>query len=306
MATLMTRRPLILSGLLGVAGIVGGLGAAPLLGRRTSANLAGVTVERWGCQYQRIEPGSIAASDLDLIVVDPIVEGERLDAQGISALRAKPGGGKRLVLAYLSVGEAESYRAYWKAGWREAPPSWLGPENPRWPGSFAVRYWQTEWRNVLLGEEGTFEAILSAGFDGVFLDRVDAYGDWRGRGVQAQRDMIDLVTTLSSTAKARHPGFLMIAQNAEPLLTNEAYCGAIDAVSKESLLYNLHGEGVANSDADIQWSLTYLEKAQARGLPILAIEYIDDTVSRLKARARLTRLGFVPFFGNRLLDRLPA
>ncbi|HEV7438238.1 MAG TPA: endo alpha-1,4 polygalactosaminidase [Methylobacterium sp.] len=151
-----------------------------------------------------------------------------------------------------------------------------------------------------------FDAILSAGFDGVFLDRVDAYGDWRGREVQARRDMIDLITTLSSTAKARHAGFLLVAQNAEPLLANETYCAAIDAVSKESLLYNLHGAGIANSDEDVRWSLTYLEKAQARGLPILAIEYVDDTLSRLRARARLSRLGFVPFFGNRLLDRLPA
>ena len=306
MAKLMTRRPLILTGLLGIAGLVSGLGAAPLISSRASANLAGVKVANWGCQYQRIALDSIATSDLDLIVIDPVVEGERLGPAGVSSLRTKPDGGRRLVLAYLSVGEAESYRAYWQPGWRDAPPAWLGPENPRWPGSFAVRYWLPEWRGLLLGEGGMFDAILSAGFDGVFLDRVDAYGDWRGREVQARRDMIDLITTLSSTAKARHAGFLLVAQNAEPLLANETYCAAIDAVSKESLLYNLHGEGIANSDEDVRWSLTYLEKAQARGLPILAIEYVDDTLSRLRARARLSRLGFVPFFGNRLLDRLPA
>ena len=119
-----------------------------------------------------------------------------------------------------------------------------------------------------------------------------------------ERDLREVGRELAGRfpAKARHPGFLMIAQNAEHLLANETYCTAIDAVSKESLLYNLHGEGIANSDDDIRWSLTYLEKAQARGLPILAIEYLDDTLSRLRARARLTRLGFVPFFGNRLLE----
>jgi uncharacterized protein (TIGR01370 family) len=118
--------------------------------------------------------------------------------------------------------------------------------------------------------------------------------------------MIELVGALSARAKAERPGFLVIAQNAEPLLMNEAYCTAIDAVSKESLLYNLHGDGLANTDDDVRWSLNYLEKAQARGLPVLAIEYLDDSVSRMKASLRLNALGLVPFFGNRLLDRLPV
>ena len=157
-----------------------------------------------------------------------------------------------------------------------------------------------------MGEGGTLDAILAAGFDGVFLDRVDAYGDWRSREAQARAEMIELVGALSARAKSERPGFLVIAQNAEPLLLSEAYCSAIDAVSKESLLYNLHGEGIANSDDDVRWSLNYLEMAQARGIPVLAIEYLDDGLKRMKARLRLTALGFVPFFGNRLLDRLPV
>jgi cysteinyl-tRNA synthetase len=302
----MTRRSLILSSLLGMTGLLGGVGAASIFGRQTSARLGGVVVQHWGCQYQRIEPELIAASDLDLIVIDPIVEGVRLGPDALDALRKKPGGGQRLVVAYASMGEAESYRAYWQASWREAPPPWLGPENARWPGSFAVRYWRPEWRTLLLGEGGTLDAILTAGFDGVFLDRVDAYGDWRSREAQARAEMIELVGALSARAKAERPGFLVIAQNAEPLLMNEAYCTAIDAVSKESLLYNLHGDGLANTDDDVRWSLNYLEKAQARGLPVLAIEYLDDSVSRMKASLRLNALGLVPFFGNRLLDRLPV
>ncbi|MDR7038080.1 cysteinyl-tRNA synthetase [Methylobacterium sp. BE186] len=305
MSIAMSRRTLLTSGLFGFAALAG-LGAAPLIGRRVSARLDGVEVSRWGCQYQQIDLDRVAASALDLIVLDPVVDGARINIAESPNLRVRPDGGRRLVLAYLSVGEAESYRSYWQASWREAPPDWLGPENPRWPGSFAVRYWHPSWQSMITGEGGAIEALCAAGFDGVFLDRVDAYGDWRERETAARREMIDLIARLSARAKALRPGFVVVAQNAEPLLTNDAYCGAIDAVSKESLLYNLHGAGVENTDDDIRWSLTYLERARGYGLPILAIEYLDDAVTRLRARARLSRLGFVPFFGNRLLDRLPS
>ncbi|MEA1832376.1 MJ1477/TM1410 family putative glycoside hydrolase [Methylobacterium durans] len=305
MRRFMTRRSLLTSGLLGFAALAG-IGAAPLIGRRVSARLASVDVRSWGCQYQQIDLGRVAASDLDMIVLDPVVDGERISLDALPNLRVKPDGGRRLVLAYLSVGEAESYRAYWQSSWRETPPDWLGPENARWPGSFAVKYWHPAWRAMIAGDGGAIDALCTAGFDGVFLDRVDAYGDWREREMQARREMVDLVGVLSARAKSQRPGFVVVAQNAEPLLMNDAYCGSIDAVSKESLLYNLHGEGVENTDDDVRWSMTYLERARARGLPVLAIEYLDDTVTRLRARARLTRLGFVPFFGNRLLDRLPV
>jgi hypothetical protein len=85
-----------------------------------------------------------------------------------------------------------------------------------------------------------------------------------------------------------------------------AYRHAIDGVSKESLLANLHGEGVFNRKEDVAWSLRYLREAQAHGLPIFAIEYLDATLSRWRASLTLARYGFIPFFGNRLLNRVPA
>ena len=40
-------------------------------------------------------------------------------------------------------------------------------------------------------------------------------------------------------------------------------------------------------------------------LPILVIEYVSEPDLIAQARGRLARLGFVPFFGRRLLDELP-
>lgn len=299
------RRNFVMSGLGLLTLLSGTVVARTLFPGRSGVSFGGRRVSRWGCQYQNIDLGAVARSDLDLIVLDPIVEGKRLQIAPESPLRRKPGGARRLVLAYLSVGEAESYRPYWQTAWRTEPPPWLGPENSRWPGSFAVRYWHPAWQDLLLGPEGALDGLIAAGFDGVFLDRVDAYGDWPGEGRRAKASMIALVQSIAERLRAGTPKRLVIAQNAEPLLAEESYRHAIDAVSKESLLYNLRGPNLPNTPEDVAWSLGYLKQAQDAGLPVFAIEYLDEPALRTEALGRLTALGMAPFLGRRLLDTLP-
>ena len=94
----------------------------------------------------------------------------------VAALRTKPGGARRLVIAYMSIGEAESYRPYWQSGWQVGNPAWLFDENPDWPGNYKVAYWDPEWQTVLFGGSTAYlDRITAAGFDGVYLDILDAY-----------------------------------------------------------------------------------------------------------------------------------
>lgn len=261
-------------------------------------------VDRWGCQYQNIDVGAIAASALDLVVIEPTIDGAAIrDAsrEEITRLQTKPGGGRRLVLAYLSIGAAEEYRRYWHKEWREAPPPWLGAADPDWPRSHAVRYWHADWQRLV---SDRMLELVEAGYDGVFLDRVDAYA-WHRDRPTAQQEMIAFVGRLADVARARRPNFLLIGQNAEPLLTVPVYRDTIDAVSKESLLTGLRGPGHENTADEIAWSLGYLRPAQAAGLPILAIEYPGERSTSEALAARLRGLRFKPFLAARLLDRLP-
>src|SRR4051794_29925583 len=163
--------------------------AQPAKGRIMTLSL----VRRWGCWYQSIDVDAIAESALDLIVVDQSIDGRPITSEVLQKLQRKPDGSRRLVFGYLSVGEAESTRPYWNPEWRDQPPRWRGAENPNWPGSFSVRYWTLQWENILFGHnDAQLDRILALGLDGVFLDRVDAYGDWPDRQ-EAQVDMIDLV-----------------------------------------------------------------------------------------------------------------
>ena len=116
---------------------------------------------------------ALRATDHDLLILDPFAEdGEHLTPSEIASLKLKAGGGRRLVLAYLSIGEAEDYRTYWHPDWTEDPPAWLETANPDWPGNVLVRYWHMPWHEIILAE---LDAILAAGFDGAYLDKVDAY-----------------------------------------------------------------------------------------------------------------------------------
>ena len=82
------------------------------------------------------------------------------------------------MLCYVSIGEAEDYRFYWKKGWKPGNPAFLGPENPQWKRNFAARYWEPAWQAVFLGGKDSYlSRVQAAGFDGVYLDKVDEY-EW--------------------------------------------------------------------------------------------------------------------------------
>lgn len=39
-----------------------------------------------------------------------------------------------------------------------------------------VRYWEEDWQSVIYGSDGSYlRKILNAGFDGVYLDIIDAF-----------------------------------------------------------------------------------------------------------------------------------
>jgi cysteinyl-tRNA synthetase len=187
------------------------------------------------------------------------------------------------------------------------PPDWLGPANPQWQGARGVRFWRQEWRDILFSGAGTMlEPILAAGYDGAFLDRVDAYMDWIAERPRAAQDMMDLVEAVAATARRARPGFLLIGQNAEPLLAEPRYRAVIDAVSKESLFYGLQGAGIANSAADVAWSRKGLDAARQAGLPVFTIEYLDDAATATEVQRAHRALGYVPFIATRQLERLPG
>lgn len=124
---------------------------------------------------------ALEATNYDVLLVDAYFEGAALAATDVSRLRVKANGGARLVVSYMSIGEAEDYRYYWQSSWRASPPSWLAAENPDWPGNYKVRFWDPEWQAILFGSSDSYLGrIVAAGFDGVYLDIIDGFEYFEG------------------------------------------------------------------------------------------------------------------------------
>src|SRR4051812_16664468 len=269
-----------------------------------------MAIIKWADQSQNARVDEIAASPLDLIIIDrDVADGARVRSYTpveVGQMEVKPNGDPRLVLSYMSVGEASDWRTYWDPAWDTTPPSWLGPENPNWPGSFQVRYWDAGWQSLLFGSPGAYlDRIIAAGFDGAFLDLVDVYqSSIAAKRADPAGDMIDLVSTISAYAKARDPDFKIVVNNGEELLATPAYLAAIDGINKESLYYGVPGIGIPNDPAMVAYSLSLIKFATDAGKTVLNIEYLTNETTVTDVLSRAQHDGVVTYIADRALATL--
>jgi cysteinyl-tRNA synthetase len=263
-------------------------------------------------QLQRIDLRAIGETRFDLVIMDYSRDGSdgRAFTEGqISALKNSPGGTKT-VLSYLSIGEAEVYRWYWQRSWdrnRDGKPSasapdWLGRSNPNWPGNYKVRYWDPAWQEIVYEY---VDKVLAAGYDGVYLDIVDAYQYWepRARGVQAEEEMVAFVKEIATYARETkgHPDFQVFVQNAEELSAHDDYVQTVSGIGKEDLFYNGNRRQPAS---EVAWSVSHLDAFKAAGKPVLVTDYVTrrPKIDAFYDRARVR--SYVPYATRRDLDVL--
>jgi cysteinyl-tRNA synthetase len=266
----------------------------------------------WGYQLQNVDPDVIAAAPYDMIVVDYSRDGTdelALTAPEVDKLKRKPDGARRIVLSYISIGEAEIYRYYWKRHWNWVfgllAPSWRGHQNAEWRGNYGVRYWEPDWQSIIFGGAGSYlDRIIKAGFDGVYLDKVDEYESMAGEHPGARADMIAFVKALAEWARAAKPGFLIVPQNGEGLLTDRYYRAVIDALGKEDLLFGEDKGQHRNDPESVRDNVARLKLLTREGKPVFVVEYLDRPQEIEAARKQIEGYGFIPFFADRALDQM--
>jgi cysteinyl-tRNA synthetase len=255
---------------------------------------------------------ALAGCGRQLIVIDAsYTGGERWTTQDIAAIRAGLDG--RRVVAYLSIGEAEKYRDYWQRGWKPGNPAWLGKRNPQWAGNFVVNYWDPQWQQLIVAE---LDLIVAAGFDGVYLDLVDAFEtfeydratkQWLDDRVNPatqqsyRRDMIDWVLTLAERARQTSPDFLVIPQNGVQLLEHADFLAAIDLVSVEDLFTS--GNRQQDED-DTDYRLSFLAAATEAGRTVVCVEYPRKAKAQLWAEEGADAQAFTLLITDRNLTQL--
>jgi len=119
---------------------------------------------------------AIAATNFDLVIIDLFFEDFEFTSTEIQQLKTKANGGSRLVISYMNVGAAESYRYYWKDNWKLHSPNWLKKPYDGYEDEIWVKFWKKDWEEIIFGNEESYtKKIINAGFDGVYLDNVEAY-----------------------------------------------------------------------------------------------------------------------------------
>jgi len=256
-------------------------------------------------QLQRARPNRIGETAYDLVVVSRAAAGGSRDV--IERLKHSPGG-EKLILCYMSIGQAARFEYYWQPEWSKDPPAWLDGHDPEWAGDYWVRYWDPEWQAIIYGSpESYLDRIIELGFDGVYLDRIDTYQYFEEREGRetAAREMVDFVIDIAHYAREQRPGFGVFPQNAEELgIEFPEYMEAVDGIGVEDLYY---GYPRTHEPSPPEWTAAreaILDQWVAAGKLVLTIDYtrvpeqIDDAYARARAR------GYVPFVTVRSLGLL--
>ncbi|MBX7149261.1 endo alpha-1,4 polygalactosaminidase [bacterium] len=264
-----------------------------------------VGVSSWGYQLQDIDLDEVGASDFDLVVVDYSADGSDEEAFSEDDVNTMRGNNNKLVISYFSIGEAEDYRYYFDAG-----ASYVDAENPDFPGNFKVFYWEDEWQELM---EGYLDKIIAAGFDGAYLDIIDAY-EYYGPGGDsgldrdsAADDMTNFVIRLANYARAQNEDFIIIPQNGSGIINDASnaddYLSMIDAIGVEDTFY--FGDAENDNDLDQQDEvidnlLTY----QDNDIVVLSVDYVTDADKVDNFYNLASDAGYIPYATIRALDAL--
>lgn len=266
---------------------------------------------------QKAEAGKkLAQCERDWIVLDTHFSADQAwQPQDLELIRQAHQ--HRKILAYISIGEAEDYRDYWQERWLVAgkpsaqAPVWLLAQNPHWKGNYRVSYWHKDWQDLVLER---VDAAMQAGFDGIYLDIVDAFQSYEQQGKiyladalnplttqTYRRDMVDFVKLLAARARSANAEALVVPQNASQLLVHEDFLQCISAIGIEDLFS-------INNRLQKSWHtlevLDNLQYIQAGDKPVLLIEYAKRAKRKELCKAQARHNGLLWLLTDRPLKTL--
>jgi cysteinyl-tRNA synthetase len=300
--------------------------------------LNGVSISTWMYQIQWLDEKAtideLDATEYDMLVVEPGFNftTDQYDMNYLMrSLKQKPNGDERILLAYIDIGQAEDYRTYWEDTWvaptatQAGSPDFLVTIDPDgWSGNYPVAYWDEAWQKIWLGSNriGIIEQVVNYGFDGVYLDWVEAYDDDQVREVAEEQgknteiEMMLFIERIRKIGKSINSEFLVVPQNAPYLLDSDPtfYSSIIDAQATEDTWF--YGEGDVDWNDDDAGDLTGGDRhdreysttkriAQNKkylnlGIPVFTVDYCISEKNANKTYVNSYKNGFIP-----LVTRVP-
>ncbi|MFQ5490818.1 MAG: endo alpha-1,4 polygalactosaminidase, partial [Phycisphaerae bacterium] len=308
-------------------------------------------IKFWGYQIQSVSAigadDALAESAYDMLVIEPTrTDWSSVDrefdtanlVETLKASKASDGLHRKLIIAYIDIGEAEDWRWYWtwSKNWpvgESLPgdwPDWIVTRDPDgFEGNYPVAYWEPQWQNIIIDGQGlssapygdynsTLDETLRSGFDGIYLDWVEGYENdevaarARAEGLDPAVEMIAFIGRMRDYALARNPDFLIIQQNAVSLIDGHPeLLEVIDAVSQEPIWFDGDATDVWDDpngfgfrrDADtVNFFLGFLDQFQEANVPVFDCEYALEDAE--EAYQLSLGRGYVPYVTRRSLGQL--
>jgi cysteinyl-tRNA synthetase len=166
---------------------------------------------------------------------------------------------------------------------------------------------------MVTGNQSVLKKTLAAGFDGVWLDWVQAYrhpsviASAQKAGVDPAREMINLLAKVREQSRAVKPAALVVALNCPFLVdSNRALLESIDALAIEGIWFSGKGDvawdsaeggDIPNSATDETSTPARLAKCAefvASGKPVFTVDYCLKKSNAQKVYAESKAKGFVP------------
>lgn len=297
------------------------------------------SVRYWAYQIQGIEEEQavekLVKSRYDMLVVEPTRTDWSSDnkyfdtkemVKKLKSSFANDGFHRKIVIAYLSIGEAEKWRWYWKWG-NNFPDFIIGPDPDGWEDCYLVEYWRREWKDIIIygvnySEEGrdynsSLEEIINDGFDGVYLDWVEAFENEdvikraNLKGVNATLEMLKFMKEIKNYAKARNPDFIIIQQNGIELCEQSELFKIIDGFAQEAIWYDgvatddwydNDGYDIKNDEELTNHYLKYINIYRINEKPVFNCEYAFHYAK--DAYEKSYENGLIPYCSRRSLSKL--
>lgn len=246
----------------------------------------------WVCQFQNFSPKLILKTTFDIVSVDYSYDGSAdkvLNQKDVEKMKE----GAKIVLAYINVGYAEDWRFYWDD---IKNATFVGNADSRWKDEYKILdFSNLTWEKVI---HEYVNKIKSQGFDGVYLDGVDAYESFPDAALHAL-EMIDLIKKIREWIG---DGKISILNGYNLVDYDPSIANVVNFVSVESLFYKKTAKRKSSYYGPI---IKKLGDFMLSGAKILSLDYVDDgsgynvggeNIKRIVDYIRLSRQnGFIPY-----------
>ncbi len=203
---------------------------------------------------------------------------------------------KSKLIAYVSLGEIEPYRDYYK----EIKKEWILGENKAWK-TYIADIRNKEYQKFLI------DKVISRlnRFDGIFFDTVDSYQ--QVLKPQEFKSYEDAEVEFIKEVKKKYSNKIILTNRGFEIV--DRLVGVIDGLVAESLFYGLDVKSMKYKkmkEEDTKWLLDKLNYVKNLGIKVIVIDYVDPKDKKLakEVAKKIYENGFIPYITDKDLKTL--